>query len=129
MDWDALKERDPELYHIAHDGNTEAEFSGKHVYTTDTGVYLCAVCGAELFSSTAKFDSGKGWPSFTQPIQRNAVILKKETEYGMHSIEARCAKCDAHLGRVFPDGPKKLWRTQDRYSLNSVSLVFRKQAK
>ena len=126
MDWDALKERDPELYHIAHDGNTEAEFSGKHVYTTDTGVYHCAVCDAELFSSRKKFDSGKGWPSFTKPI-RDAVILKTNKEYGLESIEARCAKCAAHLGRVFHDGPKKLWRTQDRYSLNSVSLVFKKQ--
>ena len=126
MDWDALKQRSPELYHVAHDGCTEREYSGKYVHTTDRGVYCCAVCDAPLFSSEDKFNSATGWPSFIAPISKRAVRLQTETDYGMESTQIYCTHCSAYLGRVFHDGPRKLWRIQNRYSLNSVSLVFKK---
>lgn len=122
MDWEALKQRDPKLYHVAHDRCTEPEFSGAYVQTKDRGTYCCAVCELPLFSSKTKFESGSGWPSFTKPVKRSAIVLKKNEEYGTRSIEVECARCGSYIGRVFPDGPKKFGRVSDRYCINSVSL-------
>ena len=127
MDVDALKERNPELYRIAHEGGNEPIHSGKYEHTTDVGMYHCAVCGAPLFSSTTKFESGSGWPAFTSPVG-NAVTLIEEEEYGTKSVEVRCAECDAHLGHVFPDGPKKEGQHTDRYCINSISLDLKNQS-
>lgn len=124
MDGDALKERNPELYRIAHEGGTEPIHSGKYEHTTDVGMYHCAVCGAPLFPSTTKYESGSGWPAFTGPFSDDAVVLISDEEYGITSIDVRCASCDAHLGHVFPDGPKKNGKHSDRYCINSISLTL-----
>ena len=126
MNGDALKERDPELYRIAHEGGTEPIHSGKYEHTTDVGIYRCAVCNAPLFPSRTKYDSGSGWPAFTAPLDTSAVTLITEEEYGVKSIDVRCAECDAHLGHVFPDGPEKNGKPTDRYCINSISLIFYK---
>lgn len=125
MDGDALKERSPELYRIAHEGGTEPINSGKYVHTNEVGTYHCAVCGAPLFSSDTKFDSGTGWPSFTDPLTHDTVTLIEDDEYGFRNIDVRCTSCDAHLGHVFPDGPVKNGKTCDRFCINSVSLDLR----
>lgn len=127
MDGEILKKKDPELYRVAHEEGTEPAFTGKYVDTKDTGTYHCAVCDAPLFSSDTKFDSGTGWPSFTDPVFRDAVVLEDDTDYGMHRIEVRCAKCNAHLGHVFPDGPKKDGKSGDRFCINSICLDLKNE--
>lgn len=127
MDWDLLKDRNPALYHVAHEGGTEPEHSGTYVHTTDSGIYHCAVCGTPLFSSETKFDSGTGWPSFTQPLTPETLVLEKDEEYGMCNTDVRCASCDAHLGRLFSDEREAHGKVCDRYSINSISLVLQKQ--
>ena len=117
-----LKEENPELYKVAREGGTEAPFSGEYVHTKEEGVYHCAVCGAELFSSQTKFDSGTGWPSFTDPANTEAITLHEDTAHGMSRTEVRCKNCGAHLGHVFPDGPQKEGKVCDRYCINSISL-------
>ena len=117
-----LKERNPELFHVAREHGTEPPFVGKYVHTTDTGVYVCAVCNSPLFSSDTKFDSGSGWPSFTDPMIRDAVTLREDISNNMTRTEVRCARCDAHLGHVFQDGPMKGTKTCARFCINSVSL-------
>lgn len=119
---DILKKENPELYRIAREGGTEPAFTGEYVHTEEDGMYHCAVCGAPLFSSETKFDSGSGWPSFTDPTIKDAVKLIDDDTHGMHRTEVRCAKCDAHLGHVFPDGPVKDGKTCDRFCINSISL-------
>lgn len=120
---DQLKTDNPMLYHVAREAGTEAPFTGKYVDEHASGMYHCAVCGAELFSSDKKFDSGTGWPSFTDPEVAGAVTLKKDVSLGMERTEVLCAKCGAHLGHVFPDGPEKAdGGVCDRYCINSVSL-------
>ena len=114
------KKLDPELYKVAREKGTEAPFSGKYVNSHEEGMYKCAVCGAELFSSEAKFDSGTGWPSFTEPANRENVELKEDTSGGMVHTEVLCKKCGAHLGHVFNDGPKE--KGGKRYCINSVCL-------
>lgn len=126
MDWEALRERNPELYRIAHNRQTEAAFSGKYVDTNDIGIYHCAVCGAPLFSSEAKFNVGSGWASFTQPINLKAVRLEKEHEYGSWNFEIECLHCGAYLGRRFHDGPLRDGKISYRYSINSISLILKK---
>jgi peptide-methionine (R)-S-oxide reductase len=91
------------------------------------GTFHCAICGAQLFASDTKFDSGSGWPSFTDPIEKNAVTLHEDRTLGMRRIEVRCANCDAHLGHVFPDGPLRPDGAGrcDRYCINGISLELK----
>ncbi len=119
------KELDPELYHVAREKGTEAPFSGKYVNEKEKGMYKCAVCGAELFSSDTKFDSGTGWPSFTEPANLENVELKEDSSLGMTRTEVVCKKCGAHLGHVFDDGPAE--KGGKRYCINSVCLDWEKQ--
>lgn len=108
-----------EQYRIARERGTERAFTGKYNANKSPGTYTCVCCGQELFSSDAKFDSGTGWPSFYEPIAEGSVTTKEDNEYGMRRVEAVCSRCDAHLGHVFPDGPRP---TGLRYCMNSASL-------
>lgn len=111
----------PEQYFVMRQKGTEPAFSGVLNSNHAHGAYRCAACGAELFRSDKKFDSGTGWPSFWLPASATAVATREDREHGMRRIEAACARCGAHLGHVFPDGPKP---TGLRYCINSVSLDF-----
>ena len=111
------EELSPELYHVAREGGTEAPFTGKYLNAHDKGIYRCAICGTELFSSDTKFDSGTGWPSFTDPVNLEHVELRKDKD---GNTEVLCKKCGAHLGHVFDDGPKE--KGGKRYCINSVCL-------
>jgi len=124
---ESLKKKNPLLYTVAREGGTEPPFSGEYVNETSLGMYYCAVCGAPLFSSHAKFNSTTGWPSFTDPAIAGAVTLHTDTSHGMDRTEVCCAQCGAHLGHVFPDGPVKNGKTCDRFCINSVSLELRKE--
>ena len=123
---DELKRDNPELYKVAREHGTEAPYAGKYVDEKTKGMYHCAVCDAPLFSSSSKFDSNTGWPSFTDPAIANAVTLHEDSSYGMTRTEVRCASCGAHLGHVFPDGPKVENKVCDRYCINGVSLTLKK---
>lgn len=113
------EELTPEQYQVCRCGGTEAPFSGKYWDTKTEGTYHCAACDAPLFSSETKYDSGSGWPSFWDAISRDAVSEKMDSSHGMVRTEILCAKCDSHLGHVFPDGPQP---TGLRYCTNSASL-------
>jgi peptide-methionine (R)-S-oxide reductase len=115
-----IKQSNPELYNVAREGATEAPFSGKYVDEHTTGMYRCAICGNELFSSDTKFDSGTGWPSFTEPKNLENIELRDDSSHGGHRTEVLCKKCGAHLGHVFDDGPKD--KGGKRYCINSVCL-------
>lgn len=106
-------------YKIARGGGTEPAFSGRYWDTKTPGTYHCICCGLALFSSDTKYDSGTGWPSFYEPLSEQAVSTKIDTDWGMRRVEALCSECDAHLGHVFPDGPKP---SGERYCMNSASL-------
>jgi peptide-methionine (R)-S-oxide reductase len=114
-----------ELYEVARKGGTEPAFKGKYVNEHGEGVYKCAICGAELFSSDTKFDSGTGWPSFTEPINLEKVELCPDRAYGMNRVEVICKTCGAHLGHVFSDGPKDMGGK--RFCINSVCLELEKK--
>lgn len=116
------KELGPELYRVARQGGTEAPFSGKYADSHEKGMYKCAICGSELFSSDTKFDSGTGWPSFTEPANLENIEFREDSSFGMQRTEVLCKKCGAHLGHLFDDGPKD--KSGKRYCINSVCLDF-----
>ena len=118
------KELTPEQYHVARQKGTEPAFSGKYWDNHEPGLYRCACCGAELFQSDTKFESGTSWPSFYAPVEPGKVRTEEDTSHGMRRVEALCAQCDAHLGHVFPDGLKP---SGLRYCMNSASLDFEKK--
>jgi peptide-methionine (R)-S-oxide reductase len=109
----------PEEYAVLRKHGTERAGTGCFLGTKEPGVYACAGCGNPLFRSGAKFESGTGWPSFTEPISRDALVEVEDRSYGMFRTEVRCARCDGHLGHVFPDGPPP---TRLRYCMNSVAM-------
>lgn len=124
---DQLKKESLELYHIAREGGTEGAFKGKYWNEHAKGMYKCAVCGAELFSSDTKFDSDTGWPSFTEPANLEHIELRPDHAYGMNRTEVVCKNCGAHLGHVFDDGPED--KGGKRYCINSVCLELDKKDK
>lgn len=119
------EELTPELRAVAREGGTEAAFTGKYWNEHEEGMYHCVICGTELFSSETKFDSGTGWPSFTDPVNLEHIELRKDTNYGMERTEVVCKTCGAHLGHVFPDGPAE--KGGKRYCINSVCLDLKKK--
>ena len=116
------KELSPEQYAVCRNKGTERPFTGEYYKTNDKGMYTCSCCGAELFDSDTKYDSGSGWPSFYKPVQDENVKEETDRSHGMTRTEVMCNVCGAHLGHVFPDGPKP---TGLRYCINSVSLKLK----
>ena len=131
-DTDWRKKLAPEQYHVMREGGTERPFTGKYWNEHARGMYKCAACGAELFSSDTKFESGTGWPSFTEPANLENIELKEDQSLGMRRTEVLCKNCGAHLGHVFDDGPTSKDEsggappTGKRYCINSVCLALEK---
>ncbi len=113
------KELTPEQYEVCRNKGTEPPFTGEYANSKEPGIYKCVACGNELFDAATKFDSGTGWPSFYKPISEENVLTEDDTSYGMRRTEVMCGACGAHLGHVFPDGPRP---TGLRYCINSVAL-------
>jgi peptide-methionine (R)-S-oxide reductase len=120
------KKLTPEQYRILREKGTEAAFTGKFNDHFDAGMYICAACGAELFGSNNKFESGCGWPAFDAPAKENNIAEEADTSHGMVRTEVKCARCGGHLGHVFPDGPTS---TGQRYCINSAALDFKGKEK
>jgi peptide-methionine (R)-S-oxide reductase len=118
------KELTPEQYHITREKGTERAFTGEYYDTKDKGTYKCVCCGAELFDSDTKYDSGSGWPSFFKPVSKEVIAEERDNSYGMIRVEITCSQCGAHLGHVFEDGPQP---TGLRYCVNSASLKLDKK--
>ena len=124
-DEELKKKLTPEQYHILRKKGTEAPFTGKYLNHKEKGMYTCAVCGAEIFSSDTKFNSGTGWPSFNNPANTKAVRLIEDTSHGLRRVEVTCVNCDSHLGHVFNDAPDQ--PTGMRFCINSACLGFKSE--
>ncbi len=118
------KELSEEQYYILREKGTERPWTGALLENKDTGIYECAACENELYSSETKYDSGSGWPSFWDPINAEAVDFEKDTSFGMIRTEVKCGRCGSHLGHIFPDGPQP---SGQRYCMNSGALNFKKK--
>ena len=118
-EWKA--ELTPMQYHVLREKGTERPFTGEYDHTFEPGTYLCAGCGAELFSAETKYDSGCGWPAFYAPADAEAIDEESDSSFGMVRTEVTCANCGGHLGHVFPDGPRP---TRERYCMNGAALKF-----
>lgn len=118
------KELDTETYHVTREKGTEPAFTGKYWDSTEKGTYACSNCGQELFLSDAKYDAGCGWPSFYEPVNNETIETIPDNTLGMKRTEVVCRRCGAHLGHVFPDGPKP---TGQRFCINSASLKLKKK--
>ncbi len=121
---DAKKRLSPEQYNVCFQKGTEPPFSGKYYNNHEPGIYACVACGTKLFSSDTKFDSGTGWPSFADVMEKTNVKFVEDMEFGMRRTEVQCGNCGAHLGHVFDDGPTA---TGKRYCINSLALDFQKR--